>query len=93
MSVVVEVVTIGGGLHVFCSGSKFSAPVVSVSMSVVLRGAKKLRVNIAFGGSLIAMDVGTGLFDFLPLSELSLEICLLRLFTSRKSSSWAVHST
>jgi hypothetical protein len=27
-----------------CSGSAFSAPVVSVSMSVVLSGAKKLRV-------------------------------------------------
>jgi hypothetical protein len=28
------------------------APVVAVSMSVVLRGATKLQVNTAFGGSL-----------------------------------------
>jgi hypothetical protein len=46
MTLVVEVVTISGGLHDFleasCSGSAFSAPVVCASMSVVLRGAKKL---------------------------------------------------
>jgi hypothetical protein len=53
---VVEVVTIGGGilgfLGVFCSYSVLSASAVSVSMSVVLRDAKKLRVNTAFGGIL-----------------------------------------
>jgi hypothetical protein len=68
---VVEVITIGGGLPDFlgvsCSGSVFSAPVVSVSMSVVLRGAKKLRVDTAFGGSLTAADVGTDLVDFLTV--------------------------
>jgi hypothetical protein len=40
------VITIGGGLRGFlgasCSGSAFSASVVSVPMSVVLRGAKNL---------------------------------------------------
>jgi hypothetical protein len=36
----------------------FSAPVVSVPMSVVVKGAKKLRVNTASGGSLTAADVG-----------------------------------
>jgi hypothetical protein len=35
-------------LGVSCSGSVFSAPVVSVSMSVVLRGAKKFRVEYCF---------------------------------------------
>jgi hypothetical protein len=34
-----------------------------MSMSVVLRGTKKLLVNTAFGGSLTAADVGTGLVD------------------------------
>jgi hypothetical protein len=50
----------------------FSAPVVSVSMSIVLRGAKKLRVNTAFGGSLTAADVGTDLVDFLAVCVVSL---------------------
>jgi hypothetical protein len=40
-----------GFLGSSCSGSMFSAPIISVSMSVDLRGAKKLRVNITFGGS------------------------------------------
>jgi hypothetical protein len=35
-----------------------------LSASVVLRGMKKLRVNTEFGGSLTAMDVGTGLVYF-----------------------------
>jgi hypothetical protein len=43
----------------------FSAPTVSVPVSLVLRCAKKLRVNTAFGGSLKPPDVGTGLVDFL----------------------------
>jgi hypothetical protein len=46
-----------------------SAPVDSLFMSVVLRGAKKLRVNTAFGGSLIAAVVGTGLVHILALCE------------------------
>jgi hypothetical protein len=65
---VVEVIIIGGGLSGFlgasCSGSVCSASVVSMSMSVVLRGGKKLRFNTAFGGSLRVTVVGTGLVDF-----------------------------
>jgi hypothetical protein len=85
MRFVVEVITICGGLPDFlgasCSGNVFSAPAVSVSMSVVLRGAKKLRINTAFGGSLTATDVGTGLVDFLAVCKVLLEIYLLHLFT------------
>jgi hypothetical protein len=48
MRFVVEVITAGHGLPDFfgssCSGSVLSAPVVSVSMSVILRGVKKLQV-------------------------------------------------
>jgi hypothetical protein len=55
MRFVVEDITNGGDLPDclgdFCSGSAFSAPVISVFMSVVLRGAKKLWVNTAFEGS------------------------------------------
>jgi hypothetical protein len=69
MEFVVEVIIIGGGLPGFLGGSVFSAPVVSLSMSVVLRGAKKLPVNTAFGGSLTAADVGTDLIDFLAVFE------------------------
>jgi hypothetical protein len=67
MRFVVEVITDGGlpgFLGAFCSGSVFSAPVVSVSMTVVLKGAKKLQVNIAFGSNLTAPDVGTGFSTF-----------------------------
>jgi hypothetical protein len=53
-----------------------------VCMSVVLRGAKKLRVNTAFGGILTAAGTGTGLVDFCAVCEISLEICFLHLFTS-----------
>jgi hypothetical protein len=95
MSFVVEFVIIGGGLPcflgAFCSGSVFSAPIAFVSKSV-LRSAKKLLVDTAFGGSLTAADVVTGLFDFLAIYSLLLDICLLRVFISWKSSSWAVHS-
>jgi hypothetical protein len=93
---VVEVITIGGDLPSFLEPPApvvFSTLVVSVSMSVVLRGARNLRVNTAFGGSLTAADTGTGLVDFLAFYEVLLEICLLRLFTSWRSSSWAVDST
>jgi hypothetical protein len=73
MSFVVEVITIGGGLPDFLGVSfsirVFSAPVASVSMSLILRVAKKLRVITAFGGSLTAADVGTGLIEFLALYE------------------------
>jgi hypothetical protein len=68
---VVEVITIDGGLADFLaavsSGSAFSAPVVSMSMSADLRGAKRLRVNTASGRSLTNADVGTGCVDFLPV--------------------------
>jgi hypothetical protein len=46
-------------------GSAFSAPLVSVSLSVVLRGLKNLRVNTALGGSSTTADFVTGLVDFL----------------------------
>jgi hypothetical protein len=86
MRLVVEVITIGGSLPGFlgasCSGSVYSAPVVSMSMSVVLRGMKKLQVNTDFGGSLTAVDVGTGLVYFLAVCEVLLEIHSLRLFTA-----------
>jgi hypothetical protein len=58
MNFVVEVTTTGGGLPDFlgasCSGSAFSTPVVSVSMSI-LRGAKKLRLNNAFGVRMLGL--------------------------------------
>jgi hypothetical protein len=38
-------------------------------MSVVLRGAKKLKVNTEFGGSLNVADVGTGLVAFLAVCK------------------------
>jgi hypothetical protein len=86
MRLVVEVtsIIIGDGLPGFlgaaCLGSVFSASIVSMSMSVVLRGAKTLRVNTAFGGSLTAADVGTGLVDFFAVCEvLLLEMCFLHL--------------
>jgi hypothetical protein len=52
-------------------------------MSLVLRGEKTLPVGTAFGGSLTAVDIGTDLVYFLPVSEVlvSLERRLLRLFT------------
>jgi hypothetical protein len=75
MSFVVEVFTIGGSLPDFLeasfSGRPFSAPSVSVSMSVVLRGVKKLRANAAFGGSLTPADVETGLSEFLADCEVT----------------------
>jgi hypothetical protein len=83
MRFVVEVIIICGGLPDFrgdsCSGRVFSALVVSVFMSVVLRGAKTLRVNTAFGGSLISADIGTMSADFLSLYEVSAlpRICCL----------------
>jgi hypothetical protein len=96
MSFVLEVVTIGGGLPVFLgasfSGRVLSVSVGSVSMSLVLRGAKNLRVITVLVGSLSAADFGTDVINFLAVCEVSLEICLLRLFTSWKSSSWAADS-
>jgi hypothetical protein len=77
MFVVEDIITDGGLPHFLgasCSGSVFSASLVSVSMSIVLRGAKKLRVNTAFGGSLKSADDGTCLVDFLAVCEVLLEI-------------------
>jgi hypothetical protein len=96
MKLVVEAITVGGGLPEFpgvsCCGSAFSVPVGSVSTSEVLRGAKNLRTNTAFGGSLTAEDIGTVLVDFLADYEVSLELCPLRFFTSWKSSPLAIDS-
>jgi hypothetical protein len=84
---VVDVTTTGGGLPnvmgVSCSGSAFSAPLVSVSMPVVLRGVKKLRGNTDLGGSLIAEDVVTGLVDFLAVCEVYYASCVPLLSRSR----------
>jgi hypothetical protein len=75
MIFVVEVITIGGALPDFLrasySGSAFFA--VSMSMSAVLRGAKKLRVGTVFIGSLKAADFGTGIVDFLAVCGVSSE--------------------
>jgi hypothetical protein len=72
---VVEVITIGGGLPDFlgasCSGSVFSAPVVPVSMSLVLRGSTKFRVIIALIGSLTVVSFGTDTIDVLAFYEVS----------------------
>jgi hypothetical protein len=68
----VDIIT-GGGLPSFlgapCTGGVFSAPVVTVSMSMVMRGAKKLRVNSAFGSTLTSADVGASFVDFLAVCE------------------------
>jgi hypothetical protein len=84
MTFAVEVITIDGSrlgvLEDSRSGSAFSAPVMSVPMSVVLSGAKKLRVIITFGGSFTVSVVGTYLFAFVSAYEVLLKICLLRLF-------------
>jgi hypothetical protein len=79
---VVDVNTIGGGLPDFlgvsCSGRVFSVPVVSMSMTLVLRDAKKLQDDTAFGVCLTVVEIGTDLVDFMVVSEVSLEIRLLR---------------
>jgi hypothetical protein len=51
-------------LGAFCFSSVISAPVVSLSMSVVQRGANTLQINTDFGGSFTAADVGTHLVNF-----------------------------
>jgi hypothetical protein len=42
-----------------------------------------MRVDTAFGGTLVAAVVGTVLIDFLAEYKFSLELCFLRLSTSR----------
>jgi hypothetical protein len=49
-------------------------------MSVVLRGAKKLRVKAAFVGSLTAADVGTGLVDYLAVRGIVSDLPLAPLY-------------
>jgi hypothetical protein len=97
MRFVIEVLIIGGSFSGFledsCSDTVFSAPVVTMSMPVVLRGAKELRVTADFGGILTAADIGTCLVNFLAVYEVLFEICLLRLFTYWNSMSWVVDST
>jgi hypothetical protein len=86
MKFVVEVIMIGGDIPEFleasCSGSAFSAPIVSVSTSVVPNGAMKLIVSTASGGSLTHAEIATGLFQFLAVYEVLLGLRLLRLFIS-----------
>jgi hypothetical protein len=81
---VVKVIAIGGGLPDFlgasCSGSVFSASAVFVRKSYEL-------VFLEDG------DAGTSFVEFLDVSEVPIEIYLLRRFISRKSSSWTVEST
>jgi hypothetical protein len=71
MRFVVEVIIIGGGQPAFLedsySDNVLFASVVSVSMSLVLRCAKNLRVDTAFGGVLTAADAGTCVVDFLAV--------------------------
>jgi hypothetical protein len=84
MRFVVEAIYIGGGLPELlgasCSGSALSAPVVSVSMSIVLRSAKKSQVDIALGDNLTTADVGTSLADFLAVCEIPLDMPLASLY-------------
>jgi hypothetical protein len=71
MRFAVKFITTGSGLPEFlgvsCSGSTLCVSVVSVTMSLVLRGVKKLRINNVFGGSLTSVDVGNDLVDFLSV--------------------------
>lgn len=80
-----------GFLQASFSGSVLCSLAVSMSTSVVLlRGAKKSLVNTDFGGSMKAVDVMSGLI--LDVCEVLSEIRLLHLFTSWKSSPWAINS-
>jgi hypothetical protein len=77
MRFVVEVTTIGGGLPDFLgayfSGRVFTAPVVSVSMSLILGGETNLRVITVLVGNLPAAGFGADIVDFLAVCEVSLE--------------------
>jgi hypothetical protein len=79
---VVEIITIGGGLSdflgAFCSGRLFSVPGVSMSMSLFLMVAKKLRVGTVFGICLTAVDIKIDLVDTVVVSKVSLKKCILR---------------
>jgi hypothetical protein len=95
MNFVVEVITIGGGLPEFLgvsfSSRVFYAPLVSVYMSVVLRCSENLRVITVLVGSRPASDFVANIIDILAVCEESLEISLLRLVSSWKSS-WTAYS-
>jgi hypothetical protein len=56
------------------------APVVSISMSVVLRDAMKLLVNTDFGGILTVAEVGKVLVDFLAVCEVLLVMPLASFY-------------
>jgi hypothetical protein len=49
-------------------------------MSVVVRRAKKLQVDIALGDNLTTADVGTGLVDVLAVCEIPLDTPLASLY-------------
>lgn len=66
----------------------FSASVVFVFMSLVLRGAKELRVDNAVCDRLTAADVENSLVNLLASSEIFLQMCLFCLFTFWRKSSW-----
>jgi hypothetical protein len=59
----------------------------SVSMVAALRGAKKLRLTTTFGGVCTASDAAVNT-AFLEAGAVSLVLCLFRLRTSLKPSSW-----
>jgi hypothetical protein len=88
---VAAVIIIGGGLPVFpgtaSSCGVASALEESVSMVAGLRGAKKLRVTTTFGEVSTASGaaVGTALLEVGAVSSV---LCLFRLRTSLKPSSW-----
>jgi hypothetical protein len=75
MRFVAEVITTDGGrpdfLEASCSSIGFSAPAVSVSVSLVLKGAKKFRVITGFIGTLTVADFGNNTVDFLAVCEVS----------------------
>lgn len=86
----VETIIIGGVLPDFprdCYSDMFTAPTVSVFISVAVSAAKKLRVYIVFGSSLTVADVEKGLTDLLSFCKVSLQtLCPLHLFVSWKLS-------
>jgi hypothetical protein len=84
MRFVVEVITIGGGLPDLLGAS------CSSSLHVHVSTPGRCKESAAFGGSLAAVDVRTGLVNFLALCEVLLEVCLLCVFPLWKSSSWDI---
>jgi hypothetical protein len=93
----VEVKTVDGSLPgslgASCFPRVFSAPAVSVSVSAVQSGWKNLRVNIAFGGSLKAVDARTGLVDFMAVCEVLGIVVLQKLHDIQISTKLAFVSS